>query len=257
MLSDDEDKNNNEENSIESEDENEEKPSSRCYKILVKPKQPLYFNVRFSPKDVKIYQVELPLKLKGYGKLEGLAKNLICKGIKPKFLLQPQYIEFKKKIITTLDKCIPSVAEITISNPDKKGINWRIDTTKLDKTFSILPNEGFLEAGETHIIKASFNPLEIGEFSKTIPLFIENELTKPYLEINLKGHGANPRLLFDRREIILPIVPLNIVSRCVFRIINDGYENMALKASISKEFGPLNIEAEFFDGHTLGITKNK
>lgn len=260
MLSEDEDKNNNEENSMESEDQDDnDKPSSRCYKIVVKPKKPLYFNVRFSPKDVKNYQVELPLKLKGYGKLEGLTKNLVCRGIKPRFLLQPQYIEFKKKIITALDKCVPSVAELTISNPDKTGLSWKIDLTKIEseKIFSIHPNEGFLDPGQTHIIKASFNPLEVGEFSKTIPLYIDNDFAKPYLEIVLRGNGAAPKLMFDRREIILPIVPLNIVSKCVFRIVNDGYENMPIKAVISKEYGPLNLEAEFLDGHTLSITKSK
>ncbi len=259
MLSDDEDKNLNEESMESDEDNGEKKPSSRLYKIVVKPKQPLYFYVRFSPKDVKNYQVELPLKLKGYGKIEALSKNIICRGITPRFLLQPQIIEFKKKIITTLDKCVPSVTEITISNPNKKGLSWRIDQAKLElgKIFSITPNEGWLEAGQTHLIKATFNPTEIGEFVRTVPLFIENDFSKPYLEINLKGVGAGPKLMFDRREIILPIVPLNIVSRCAFRIINDGYENMGLKAQISKEFGPINVELEFQDGKTLGITKSK
>jgi len=260
MVSDDEEKNSNQDNSLESEEENgEKKPSSRCYKIVVHPKQPLYFNVRFSPKDVKNYQIELPLKLKGYGRLETLAKNILCRGIKPKFLMQPQNIEFKKKIITTPDKCFASVTEITITNPEKKGLSWKIDMTKLDqnKMFSINPNEGFLDAGQSNIIKAYFNPLEVGDFTKVVPLFIENDTSKPYLELILKGVGANPKLMFDRREVILPVVPLNIVAKCVFRIINDGYENMALKASISKEYGPLNVETEFVDGHTLGITKSK
>ena len=83
-------------NTIDSEEDNgNQKPSSRCYKIVVKPKEPLYFSVRFSPKDVKNYQVELPLKLKGYGRLETLGKNILCRGIKPRFLMQPQNIEFK------------------------------------------------------------------------------------------------------------------------------------------------------------------
>jgi hypothetical protein len=32
----------------------------------------------------------------------------------------------------------------------------------------------------------------------------------PYAELVLKGEGAYPKLIFDRREIILPVVPLNI-----------------------------------------------
>ena len=126
-----------------------------------------------------------------------------------------------------------------------------------DKIFSISPSEGYLDAGQTNIIKAYFNPLEVGDFSKVVPLYIDNDTSKPYLELILKGVGANPKLMFDRREVILPIVPLGITARCVFRIINDGYENMALKATVSKEYGPINVEADFVDGHTLGITKSR
>ena len=53
-----------------------------------------------------------------------------------------------------------------------------------------------------------------------------------YMDIILKGEGAFPRLLFDRKEILLPVVPLNVESKCVFRILNDGYENLNLKSHI-------------------------
>jgi hypothetical protein len=34
--------------------------------------------------------------------------------------------------------------------------------------------------------------------------------TLPYVDITLGGSGAYPRLLFDKKEVILPVVPLNI-----------------------------------------------
>lgn len=52
------------------------------------------------------------------------------------------------------------------------------------------------------------------------------------MSIELKGSGAIPRLLFDRREIILPIVPLNVYSRCMFRVMNEGYDNLNLKFNL-------------------------
>jgi hypothetical protein len=52
------------------------------------------------------------------------------------------------------------------------------------------------------------------------------------VDIKLSGIGAFPRLLFDRKEIILPVVPLDVEARCTFRIINDGYENLNLKYKI-------------------------
>lgn len=52
------------------------------------------------------------------------------------------------------------------------------------------------------------------------------------MSIELKGIGAFPRLVFDRREIILPVVPLNIWSRCIFRVVNEGYDNLNLKYNL-------------------------
>ncbi len=40
------------------------------------------------------------------------------------------------------------------------------------------------------------------------------------------GIGSYPKLSFDRREVILPTVPLNTLSTCSFFILNDGYENL-------------------------------
>ena len=249
-----------EKRSQDSEEEQEiEKPRSRHYKFIVHPQTPQIFILKFSPKDVRSYNLELPLTLMGYGRMESLIRPVICKGLKPRFLLQPQTIEFKKKVIIAKDKCVPSTLEITISNPDNRAVSWRIDQSKLenDKVFFFVPNEGRLDALQTSIIKACFNPMEALYFEKSVPLYVETDPSKPYLDITVKGLGAYPKLNFDRRDVVLPIVPLGIVSRCSFRIFNDGYENMALKEVIHQEMENLNLKLEYTDGKTLGITKSK
>jgi len=40
-------------------------------------------------------------------------------------------------------------------------------------------------------------------------------MKKVHMKIKLKGEGIFPKITFDRREIIMPTVPLNIVSKCV------------------------------------------
>ncbi len=40
-------------------------------------------------------------------------------------------------------------------------------------------------------------------------------MDKSQIRIKFKGEGLFPRITFDRREIILPIVPLGITSKCV------------------------------------------
>lgn len=61
---------------------------------------------------------------------------------------------------------------------------------------------------------------------------MDNNFKKPYCEIKLKGLGVHPRLNFDRREVMLPTVPLNIPSVCTFMLSNDGYENFKLRHEI-------------------------
>ena len=77
------------------------------------------------------------------------------------------------------------------------------------------------------------------------------------MEIILKGSGAFPKLIFDRREVILPPVPCNTVSKSTFRIINDGYENLNLKHYIPQEVSNLNIELIYLDGKNIGVTKSQ
>jgi hypothetical protein len=79
----------------------------------------------------------------------------------------------------------------------------------------------------------------------------------PYAEIVLKGEGAYPKLIFDRREIILPVVPLNIESKCVFHIINCGYDNLNLKHKIIEDIAEFHLQLNFVHGKNVSITTNK
>lgn len=59
-----------------------------------------------------------PLTLAGYGSIPSLEREILCKGLSPKFLVEPQACEFKRKVITTPDKCFPDKMQIALSNPD-------------------------------------------------------------------------------------------------------------------------------------------
>ena len=85
--------------SINSNENFDSKVSSRQYLIKVAENKTLKFNLKFQPKDVKEYQVVLPISLYSYGKLTDLNKQIYCKGIKPKFIMRPQEIDFKKKLV--------------------------------------------------------------------------------------------------------------------------------------------------------------
>jgi hypothetical protein len=90
-----------------------------------------------------------------------------------------------------------------------------------------------LEEGQEIQIKAVFNPYKTGEFQQFANLYLDGNMKVSHIRIKLTGEGIFPKITFDRREIILPTVPLNILSKCSFRIFNEGYDNFNLKPTIS------------------------
>ena len=55
----------------------------------------------------------------------------------------------------------------------------------------------------------------------------------------------------------MPVVPLGVESRCVFRILNDGYENINLKYKIIQDVANINVQLNWLDGKNLGITRHR
>jgi len=99
---------------------------------------------------------------------------------------------------------------MSISNPDPKTpLIFFIDCQPLepDLVFSLTNQEGIVEPGCTTEIVISYKPLIPGVWEAKLPLYLNDDRFKPKSEITIRGESANPRILFDRREIILPIVP--------------------------------------------------
>ncbi|KAL4498636.1 hypothetical protein ABPG72_019754 [Tetrahymena utriculariae] len=249
--------------SEQSVDEEEETKLCKYYSLTIKPGQTLHFQLKFSPKSFKQYKFLFPIQLREYGLIDGLKRFIFCRGLKPKFLIDPQILDFGKKIITAPDKqSTGKQSVLSFSNPDKNSVFWHVDTNVLgnDRIFDIRPDSGEVGPGESKNISVFFNPFEPGVYEKQIPLFVKDpdvKINSSYIDITLKGEGAFPKLLFDRKEIILPIVPLGVEAKCVFRIINSGYENLNLKYKIVDDISKLNIDLAFPEGKNLGITKNK
>ena len=155
---------------------------------------------------------------------------------------------------------MPVENDIEVDNMDyHRPLIWNLDLKQLgeDEVFTVSPSKGRIEPGQRQIIRVGFNPFNPGNYEKKIPFYIDNDQSNSYADIILKGQGDFPRLLFERREIIIPVVPLDIESRCVFKIINDGYENLTLKYEVFSDIGKLPIRLEFPEGRTLGVTKPK
>lgn len=75
--------------------------------------------------------------------------------------------------------------------------------------------------------------------------------------VEFKGEGTEPKIYFDRREIIMPVVPLGIPSKATFMVLHNGYENLELRPKIASEVGKLPITLNYPEGQNLGVTKDK
>jgi hypothetical protein len=236
---------------------------SNYFVISLKPTRVYHFELNFTPLQPRQYKYRLPLSLSGFGKLDSLTRPVICHGIAPQFLLEPLtgIIQFPKKTIPPgIEALTAEYQTMSISNPDPRTpLIFFIDCKALEKdlVFNLTTQEGIVDPGCTTEITISFKPVTPGIWEAKLPLYLNEDRFKPKSELTLKGESANPRILFDRREIILPIVPLGFESKCVFRVINDGYQSINLTATVSDDFGSIPLNIHFPDGSNLGINKGR
>ena len=244
---------------MDEDEEADDEEQNRHVQISLKPeKSPLRLQLKYTPAVVEDPRdFVLPLTLYGVGQMNCLNRGVRGVGVKPRFLLEPTVVNFRTKVIAKGSKPLPFHNDITITNPDHNAIGWSIDREALDesKVFQMNPTEGRLEPGATSTVRVTFNPLEPFEYVWKVPLYLDGDKAKPYLMIEFRGEGADAKIYFDRREVILPCTPLEIPARATFMVCHNGYENLELRPKIANEVGKLPIELHYPDGDNLGVTK--
>lgn len=241
----------------ESEDEPEE--VTRTFRLNMNANSQVQLQLKFIPNDTDTYLFDLPILMAGVSEpIKNLVRRVSGEGLQPRFLIDPSIVDFRKKYITGIEKSFPEYKDIIFSNPDIYPLRWKLEalSSEASKIFTIKPMEGYLEPAASVTVRASFNPLQPTEYEEKVKLFLDQS-NEPYLSLTLKGEGAVPRISFDRRYIILPTVPLGVMSKAMFRINNEGYQNVELKHRLPKDIGKIPIDLNYLDGHTLGSTKQK
>jgi len=151
-----------------------------------------------------------------------------------------------------------------MSNDTLGEIQWEFDTREInrEKIFSVIEPEGVLseDYNSKCTIRFTFTPQEKKKYTSKIVLYIlDKEINKmiPYKELTLEGEGLHPRLYFDKKELILPIVPLGFESNLKFKIANEGYEN----TKVTHKIFPEQLERDkimkvtYLDGQDIGILR--
>jgi hypothetical protein len=261
-------------------DEEEDETNSSIYKITVQPNITLHMQLTYQPADLGQFSFEFPIQTAGGGKSDGLRRIVHAEALRPRMLFQHTFVDFKTKVVASGIQSVASVQELAFHNADDFAIEWKIDTEPLKKymgVFTLEPNQGLLSPGQDCLVRAAFMPVEPMEYKVTLNVYISPprdakaapqkdsdeepppplppDESKPYMPLRFRGQGSVPRLTFDKREIVLPVVPLGIRSRCLFHIINEGYESLEVKYRLPTDNIRIPLTINFPEGQQLGITK--
>jgi hypothetical protein len=198
----------------------------------------------------------IPLKISNLPMPQpALQKRVLGEGIKPVLVASTARLDFGRTIIA-YHEIYPKEQVIELSNPSEKAVSFRVDYVQGASPFSVSCDKNSLQPGDTALIKVTYRPVNAGVSERVLPIVVEglNE-NRSYVTITVKGSADYPKILFDRREIILPVVPLGVEAKMTFLIFNDGYENMHITHNIIQDMTNIPVYIKFPEGANLAVTK--
>jgi hypothetical protein len=245
-------------------EENNAPETPQVFTLRVLPNSTTHCNFFFRPNTQSVssknFEFETNFTL-GSNTCKGLERKVLAKKIASSVFLPKTEIVFNKTFIYGSDKSI-SEETIKMSNVTLGKLHWYFDVSELerDMVFKCHNLSGDLLAStdaSACSIKFTFTPLTKRVYESRIYLNIIDEKSKKSVKtIKLKGEGTLPRLCFDQRVLILPVVPLDIESTINFKIINEGYENSKIDHKIIAEVGTIPLKVIYHDDQTIGYLKN-
>lgn len=242
-------------------------PMASIYRIELplRATLPLYFV--FAPSETKSYAFELPLQFAGIepGQNPIMDKYVMAgNGLKPRLSLSHKVADFGSKVtIKDRTKKPPYVMDITVRNEDSKEIEWHMDTSQLPNSnivepqWVIEPSSGTLGCAMEVNMRILYYPKDAEVFEFTMPIYVDGNHEKRYLELTVKGSGRFPMILFSEPEVILPIVPLGIQAQAEFFVINSGHDQLVLEHKLPADLDRIPIQLAFPEGHQIGVGKDR
>jgi hypothetical protein len=230
------------------------------YKFKVPSGATVHFKLCFSPAKVGNYAFELPITLTGFPHTPGLARAVIAQCLKPRLDMSSTIVDFGERTVLKDHKSnFGFKHEIILKNDDLSTLVWDLDVSDLNKdgNFSIEPSSGALSMGSEETVKITFRPFAEAAYSALVALRLDRSTDKAYLELELKGRGSYPRLLFDRKDVVLPAVPIGVKSSTRFHILNKGYDNLEVRCKLPIDSSKVPIQLSFPEGTLLGVAREK
>jgi hypothetical protein len=112
------------------------------------------------------------------------------------------------------------------------------NTWKIEPASGLIPPHGEVKA------MVSFVPCDPYKFVLPLALCLDGK-ENTYLNFSAQGTGSFPMLHFDRPEVFMPTVPLNVKSTALFHIRNEGYTNLELKYKLPQDTARVPLAIRF------------
>lgn len=271
------------------------KEPKNTWTLYILPNSTIKANLVFRPTTQKTFNFKLPLYLQGLINDKTYTRDVTATSHSSTFNVSNYVIDFEDRVVSR-DSLSRSTyfLETTIQNiATKRGITFEIiedieiihdfdenkgtDESEIksststavaasnsmagetaNQIFFVAPLKGSLAPGQSIQIRATFQPQSSANYSKKLLLYIKDQPdpTRPYLTFLCHGSGVYPRLTFSLQHIELPPVPLNITSRALFYLYNNGYNALTIKHRVSPNI-PLNLEVTYPDGDQIGVLIEK
>ena len=257
-------------NNEESEEEELNQEDIREFYVTIPPQKSIIFDFIFFPNSFENENIQFNTNFKLVGSTsnyKGLEREIKAKKIESIISISEMVVKFPKTFIYENTKNYKS-KEIKIASVSKKlQLKWKFINYENEKNFAegifnIVNKEGVIPPDEDIYIPIKFHfiPREKKVYKSQVVLLVtDSEGTEAYKTLRLEGEGLIPRIYIDKRELILPIVPLGIESSIKFKIKNEGYENEEIKAEFEiYQQGSLPIQFNFLENNNIiGYSKTE
>mmetsp|Transcript_140642 Transcript_140642/g.244902 ORF Transcript_140642/g.244902 Transcript_140642/m.244902 type:complete len:2974 (-) Transcript_140642:636-9557(-) len=236
-------------------------PKGIQYRITVPAEKSLTFHLLFKPTVVDSYSFPFKLSLAGMetGANDELNRMVVAKSLKPRLVLSQTIVDFATKVVIRDGTSkVPNRVLLKLSNEDDQDLEWELamDPDHRDREiWRLEPNCGMLKPGHATQVQVTFTPHAVKPYEIKLPVYLGKSHASKYTELILRGIGSNPNILFDRQEVVLPIVPLDVPSKATFWITNEGYEALDVRYKVPfHETGKIPLTLAFPEGQKLTQT---
>ena len=266
VFNEEEDDQEEDEQNEESEEDINKSEDLREFMITIPPGEALDFDFIFCPNtfDNDNFDFDTNFKLVGASdEYKGLKRHIKGEKMESVITISDMVVKFPETYIYENQKNYQTKDIKIGSVQHNKSLIWEIveaDELEKEGIFLVLDKKGEIPAHQDLFVTIAFRfiPHAQQEYKTQVTLRVTDSDGKVTNKvIRLEGEGLLPRLYFDKRELILPVVPLGFESSIKFKVCNKGYENEEIRAEFeSYPQGTLPLELVWIDkNHSVGYNK--